>query len=72
MSIYSVLADFKISLIQNHYKKLAKRVLTETTSSFDLTKISEGKILNYGHYLIKKLWDKFQFDEFFKSVSKQF
>mgnify|MGYP000142963534 CR=1 FL=1 len=54
------------------FKKLAKRALGESTEKqFDLTKISEGKILNYGHCLIKKLWDRFHFDEFFIRVSKK-
>ncbi len=54
------------------FKKLAKRALSESVEKqFDLTKISEGRVLNYGHCLIKKLWDKFQFDEFFSRVSKK-
>jgi transposase len=52
------------------FKKLAKRALIEGKECFDFTKISEGRVLNYGHCLIKKLWDKFQFDEFFKKVGK--
>ena len=46
------------------FKKLAKRALTEGKECFDFTKISEGRVLNYGHCLIKKLWDKFQFNLF--------
>jgi len=53
------------------FKKLAKRALIEGKECFDFTKISEGRVLNYGHCLIKKLWDKFQFDEFFKKVGKR-
>jgi len=53
------------------FKKLAKRALSDRSEKqFDLTKISEGKTLNYGHCLIKKLWDRYQFDEFFKNLSK--
>jgi transposase len=53
------------------FKKLAQRALAKDKGKqFDLTKVSEGKILYYGHYLIKKLWDRYKFDGLFKTMAK--
>lgn len=57
------------------FRKLAKKaLLNETEKRFSLSSISEGRIIHYGHCLIKKLWDKFNFDEFFRCLdrNKQF
>ncbi len=57
------------------FRKLAKKaLLNEKDKRVSLSSISEGRIIHYGHCLIKKLWDKFNFDEFFRSVdtNKQF
>ncbi|WP_439950934.1 IS1634 family transposase [Thermodesulfovibrio aggregans] len=52
------------------FKKLAKRALGQEEQKLELRKISEGRILNYGHCLIKKLWDRLSLDEFFNSVTE--
>jgi transposase len=53
------------------FKKLARRALSGSLERQpDLKKISEGRLLYYGHFLIKKLWDRFNFDEFFSVIGK--
>ena len=51
------------------FKKLAQKAI-ESDSRFNLQGInlsylSEGEVLKYGHFAIKRLWDKFNLDEFF-------
>lgn len=54
------------------FQKLARRALGYASErKFDLKNITEGKVLYWGHCLIKRLWDKFDFDRFFnESKSK--
>jgi transposase len=62
------LEDF---LKTSSFRKLAQRVLAcSVEKQIDLTKISEGRILYYGHCLIKNLWDRLNFDEFFNTLAK--
>jgi transposase len=66
------LGRLKDFLNTESFKKLARIALSEGKEDQpDLRRISEGKIVNYGHYLIKRLWERFNFDEFFKKVSKR-
>jgi len=45
--------------------------LGQEEPKLELRNISEGRILNYGHCLIKKLWDRLSLDEFFNSVTEK-
>jgi len=50
------------------FQKLARRALGHSTErKIELKSISEGKVVYWGHRLIKKLWDGFEFDRFFNS-----
>jgi len=49
------------------FKKLAQKALA-LDQGFDmgvadLSCLSEGEVLKYGHFVIKRLWDKFNLDE---------
>ncbi|GLI53493.1 IS1634 family transposase [Thermodesulfovibrio yellowstonii] len=57
------------------FQKLARRALGNSTErKIELKSISEGKVVYWGHSLIKKLWDSFEFDRFFngKRARKRF
>ncbi|MFH7835558.1 MAG: hypothetical protein QXL51_03070 [Candidatus Aenigmatarchaeota archaeon] len=62
-----MIAFFILFLTTASFRKLAKRALrvSEPQKGFNLSSISEGKVLYWGHCLIKRLWDKFDFDRFF-------
>ena len=69
LKFFSKLEDF---LNTSSFRKLAKRALSkESKKTIELNKISEGKIIHYGHLLIKRLWDRLRFDEFFGSLCNQ-
>lgn len=61
------LEDF---LSTSSFRKLAKRALGggDPQRRFELSSISEGRVVYFGHYLIKRLWDRFDFDRFFNLV----
>ena len=48
------------------FKKLAQKALLLDQSlemgGVDLSCLSEGEVLKYGHFVIKRLWDKFNLD----------
>lgn len=51
------------------FKKLSKKALASDSGfnlqGIELSHLSEGEVLKYGHFAIKRLWDKFNLDEFF-------